>query len=289
MDDIRLAELQMISIDRFFNLQDYSKYKLIVNDDNGKDIAKHFESFALRSVSQDFRDRFEITVAEPGVSTGWKTQQLLKLFTVADSASDWVLMLDSKNHYLRPVGSGDLFAAGNAKIFFRKPSGKQAEWLDGSLEFYGIEPNTEKTLPTITPYMLKPEVVKLMLDDLCEKLSVTRGDIRLDQGPLKGTTEFFLYYSFMKKHKLIEKYYSPADKMGETLFTKWPTAPEVTRRYLGEAIAGRHMYFGLHRRRIPLLSDSEKRLLAEVWEPLNLPQPASYYLNTPTSNSVIRS
>jgi len=279
--DSRLFELQAISIDRKMDHGEISKYRIVINDKNENQLRESLENFIENDISLSLRRKIEIVSSTKYLelgNDGWKDQQYLKLFSVADSNADWAIVLDAKNHFVKDTLASDFFLGGKAKTTFAHPSPLLEPLLLGSNEFFGVDNYPGVSMPTITPYTMKPELVRLMLSRI-------KSDARLENcaslstaPAMKKVSEFFLYYAFMQKIGCINDYYGGANKLCETLYTTWPQDHAIVERFLNDLLSGKYYVFGLHRKRLPQLTDSEKDLISRIWEPLNLPRPHSYYL-----------
>ncbi|MFG0917284.1 hypothetical protein IYR97_13480 [Pseudomonas fulva] len=279
--DSRLFELQAISIDRKMDHGEISKYRIVINDKNEDQLLQSLENFIANNISLSLRQKIEIVSSTKYLelgSDGWKDQQYLKLFSVADSSADWAIVLDAKNHFIKDTLVSDFFVGEKAKTTFAHPSPLLEPLLLGSNEFFGVDNYPGSSMPTITPYTMKPELVRLMLGRIKSDARLA-GVGSLSTAPaLKKVSEFFLYYAFLQKLGCVDEYYQAAGRLCETLYTTWPQDHAIVERFLNDLLAGKYFVFGLHRKRLPQLTDIERALISEIWAPLRLPNPHSYYL-----------
>ncbi|WP_028634966.1 DUF6492 family protein [Pseudomonas parafulva] len=279
--DSRLHELQALSIDKKFDHSAISKYRIVVNDKNESAVRESIENFLNTNISLALRRKTEIVSSTKYLeigTDGWKDQQYLKLFSVADSSADWAIVLDAKNHFVKDTLVSDFFEGEKAKTTFSHPSPLLEPLLLGSNEFFGVDNYPGASMPTITPYTMKPELVRLMLSRIKSDARL-EGSGSLSTAPaLKKVSEFFLYFAFMQKIGCVGDYYQASGKLCETLYTTWPQDHDIVERFLNDLLSGKYFVFGLHRKRLPQLTDTEKELISEIWKPLGLPKSHSYYL-----------
>lgn len=279
--DVRLLELQALSIDRYLEHDKISKYRIIVNDKNEQDLTKHIENFLKDHISFSLRKKVEIESASRYIKIGddgWKDQQYLKLYSVQNSNSEWVIVLDSKNHFIKETTIGDFFDGEKAKTYFVNPSKEQIPWLNKSLAFFCVDGHSGTAMPTVTPYTMKPAVVDRMLNAIRSDYRTSGFENMFSSPALERASEFFLYFAYILKHGSINGLYSSAPRLCETLYTVWPQDRRIVERYLNSLINKEFNVFGLHRKRLPQLNDHEKLLISKIWSPINTPQPHEYYL-----------
>jgi hypothetical protein len=279
--DVRLLELQLLSIDKMFEHDVLNSLVITLNGKDNDSLAERVKEFLNEEVSHALAKKVRIARANDFITAsadGWKDQQYLKLYTVAGSNADWVIVLDSKNHFIKKTNCSDFFDGGRAKTFFGAPSGQLQAWLTASKGVYGVDVDDCRAMPTVTPYLMRPDLVRLMLGSLSVDRDIHNRDNIFESPKLAGVSEFFLYYAFLERVSCIDLYYVAADRLCETLYTVWPQNHEIVERYLRELKAGKFHMFGLHRKRLPQLSEVEKSMIEELWAPLQLRRRAAYYL-----------
>ncbi|CAH0138188.1 DUF6492 family protein [Roseomonas sp. CECT 9278] len=100
---------------------------------------------------------------------GWRSQQLLKLLASRHLAEGDVLVLDSKNHFIRPIAADS----------YRAPDGRLRTWRShhrGHMEQYfrasvaafdvPVEPHIDHWTPTVTPMAFPVADIRECLDAL---------------------------------------------------------------------------------------------------------------------------
>ncbi|WP_156463129.1 DUF6492 family protein [Pseudomonas sp. Leaf129] len=279
--DLRLFELQALSIDQLLDHSQITKYRIIINDQNEMHIRETISSFIDRYISVALRRKIEILSSSKYLTAGmdgWKDQQYLKLFSVADSVAKWVVVLDSKNHFVKHTTINDFFQSNKAKTYFCDPPTSQLPWLHKSLAFFHVSNFQLLTMPTVTPYTMKPSLVRLMINAIRTDPRIHDKQNIFSSPSLEGVSEFFLYYAFLLKLGSIDDYYHASPRLCETLYTVWPQDRGIVKRYLSAVASGEYHVFGLHRKRLPQLSADERQMISNIWKVLRLPLPASYYL-----------
>lgn len=279
--DVRLLELQLLSIDKMFEHDVISGVVITLNGKDNDALAERVRVFLNEEVSHALAQKVRVARADnffTASADGWRDQQYLKLYTVAGSTADWVIVLDSKNHFIKKTNCSDFFDGDRAKTYFGAPSGQLMAWLTASKAVYGIDVDDRRAMPTVTPYLMRPDLVRLMLGSLRVDRDIDNRENVFASPKLAGVSEFFLYYAFLEHVSCIDDYYVAAERMCETLYTVWPQNHEIVERYLRELKAGTYHMFGLHRKRLPQLSEAEKKMISELWAPLQLRREAAYYL-----------
>lgn len=283
--DLRLFELQALSIDQMLDHSQITKYRIVINDHNEFHIRESILSFINRCISLALQRKIEIVLSSKYLTTGmdgWKDQQYLKLFSVADSVAEWVVVLDSKNHFVKHTAINDFFYSGKAKTHFCEPPPSQLPWLDKSLAFFHVNNFQLLAMPTVTPYTMKPSLVRLMVNAIRTDPRIHDKQNIFSAHSLDRASEFFLYYAFLLKLGSIDDYYHASPRLCETLYTVWPQDRGTVTRYLSAIASGEYHVFGLHRKRLPQLSAKERQMIGDIWQVLRLPMPAAYYLEFTT-------
>ncbi len=283
--DLRLLELQIFSVVRFIDPAQVSTYRININGSMpavSEAIREQIESRILPRIAQAWREKIELPVTSFGHPRGGpRSQQVLKLTSVASSAAPYVLVVDAKNHFLRPTSLSSFFADdGRIKTVIKKVNSGFEKAVSASFEFFGARyQEGDNVLPTITPYVMMPEIVRNLLADILLKTGESLDQSFDKDRLLRESTEFYLYNAFMARHGLVESHYTNAPQTFLSLFTVWPQDRKVVANYLERAANDPTcLMFGLHRLRLPQLNNDERAKFAELWRGMALPEPASYYL-----------
>jgi hypothetical protein len=201
----------------------------------------------------------------PGTS-GWRSQQSLKLMAARQLTADHYVVLDAKNHFIEPTTRADFFDSvtglphGGIHSFERHPLRPQLEHVAAML---GLDPASavEWFTATAPPVVLDRRVVNDVVIDI--------GGGAPDQFPCEferaGFTEFFLYSAWQ-----IARGATPEDLVsGRSLVspTIWVGAstPNDVRTVLERAVRSHTTTLAVHRRALLRLRPESVRDLAAFW------------------------
>ncbi len=284
--DVRLTELQLISTDRLLRHDQVTKFSLVLNGVDNEALHAKLSAFCRKNISESLLHKIEFRASHELISStgnGWRDQQTLKLASIAASRAQWVILLDAKNHFTCRSSVEDFFIDNKAKTNRGSIPPALIGYLKASIEYFGLDAVelSKRAMPTITPYALRPDLVRLLLGYISTQ-SKTKAEIAFNKNvSLSKATEFFLYYAFLAKLDAIDEYYCHAPRLCETLFTVWPQEPQTATQMLAAVKDGRFSMLGLHRNRLPQLTGEHKTIIRKIWEPLILPDPADYYMSNP--------
>lgn len=262
--DFRLAILQALSIDRLYDGSDLTEYTVILNGQDNMSLRSAYERDLKPAVSSDFWAKINFLVWEDLLSSsprvGYYDQQALKLSLGNYYSSEFFLMLDAKNHFVRPVSSASFLQAGRPFAPRERVNNMWRPYLKNSFEAMGVEMNDLSIMmPSITPYLMYTCEVRKLVEYLTEKYSssLTEALVRA------GGTEFLLYYASIYKRS--KELYHEKDLPVRTLFTSWPQEHEVVLRLIRELSDHEVPMFGLHRNRLPQLSRRQIYEIEKIW------------------------
>ena len=196
---------------------------------------------------------------------GWVVQQALKLAAARAVTAPMVLILDAKNHFLKPVAAADLVAPdGRPRSRLQSHEGEERwRWIRASYAALGLTPPVEGTPlpPTVTPCLLPAGIFRRVLAAIEDRVGPVELFFLKRSSP---ATEFFLI------HAATEAFIAPRSEVfaeglfvSGTIFRSTPAA-EVD-RLLARAEAGEEMMLGVHRARIRGLPDRQAARLEAVW------------------------
>lgn len=201
----------------------------------------------------------------PVSTSGWRTQQALKLLIADRIETDWYLVLDAKTVFTRATSSGDLFAPdgrphGGVHSYAQHPLQPQ---LRAVIAYSGLdaEPLVAGFTSTATPFLLSTAAVNAVVADLAS---------RHPQGfsaefERAGLTEFFLYTaSRLAGGATLHEIAS-----GEPLEspTVWPRhrSGEQVRAVLDDAKASSVTTFAVHRTALARMDRHGALAVARFW------------------------
>jgi hypothetical protein len=198
---------------------------------------------------------------------GWRTQQSLKLLISRKINTPKYLVLDAKNHFIRPT-TIDTFLCpdGRPRSFWTKQSGNLGNFLKSTLRYLDIDPAhaNESVMPAITPYVMYTSLVSQLIEDIefyeSEKFE------HFFHRPGIDLTEFFLYYAYLRNLGIDPvALYDFGKRYAVTLFTRHPDSPERLTATLAKLEDSATSVFGLHRNRIRGLDDISREKITRSW------------------------
>ena len=158
--------------------------------------------------------------------TGWRKQQTLKLLISHTLRNDFYVVLDGKNHFIRPVNRATFVTAdGKMKSFRARQQGSLRPYFVNACAYFGLDPElyVNSAMPATTPFVLSRRLVRELLDAIQVQ----------ERTPF---TEFFhapkrkkkMYFAFIKvpRHSPIDDLYKFGKRNTVTLFTRWPDTKE---------------------------------------------------------------
>lgn len=181
-------------------------------------------------------------------SLGWWIQQLLKLAIAREVQSNTYLVLDAKNHFIRPVDERVLFSdSGKLKSFRVIGHGNLDRYLINAMHYFRVnKTESETVMPTTTPYLLSTDVVVNMMREV-ERREGTRFDSAFLSWK-QPMTEFSMYYAFLRsKLDLQDNIYCFGQPHAVATSGNWPSTYQdlavLKRRVQAQSVYA----FGLHR------------------------------------------
>jgi len=274
-DELKLLQLQARSVRLYMEALSLGRIHLVVNDNNFRHIKSFIETevlpeygaFADKVSIVDYRSLSNKRFKKPG----WRSQQLLKLMASGLVNTDQYLILDCKNHFIRPFGCQTFLRSdGHLKIEFKKPQQRYLrDFLNARTHFDLPSPDLEVLgLPMVTPFPLHTRLVRQMIEMLETRQSKTFEQIFM-KGP--RVTEFYLYYAFLEAvHGGIEAFYVHRPRASFSLMASAVEDPDraiaTTHKLKAEDVFG----FGVHRR---VIADANPDILAaviSVWQQYGL-------------------
>lgn len=262
--DYRLGVLQALSIDRLYEVDAITEYTVILNGRDNDEIERCFTADALDRVSEKLRSKTVLLRWEDLLGdaprVGYYDQQALKLALGTRYSSELFLMLDAKNHFVRPTSAADFFIDGKPYSPLGNTGEYWEKYLKASMDVVGnTTADQSKMLPSITPYMMYTTAVKEVTDLLKGKF----GKSLPEAMRTGGGTEFLLYYAHIEPR--LKDLYTNRQLPVRTLFTSWPQDSKTVGQFINDLSDKNIPMFGLHRKRIPQLTDEQKAQVSRMW------------------------
>ncbi len=269
MRDIDMLRLQARSLAVFMPAELVGQILVIENDADGEVFAAAFASqvlpeYGLLAAHVTLIRREELA---PGISFahGWRSQQVLKMLATARIATEHVLILDAKNHFIRPLTRSSYIAEdGRLRSYAVSQRGHLAQLFANSHAAFGLDPEPyfDRNLPNITPFPARPATIRGMITKIEHHHAMTFAAFFLG----RDVAEFYLLSAFLvARDGGPEREYS----LGEPdVITVFPDKAEagafewVDFQLHRDAI----LCMGVHWAAIPLLSPAVRDRIVAFWQ-----------------------
>jgi len=266
--DMRLTVLQALSLDRLFPTEEIAEYILVLNDPDPVELESVLRHHLRGRISDAllnktlFLPASEIATLAP--MRAWRAQQVLKLELARRVVTDHYLLLDAKNHFVRPTTTTDFWHGGRIRTYVKdRPQWRQ--WVLDSFEALGVTPTEDQVArpwPTTTPYLMITAEVRALLKRIESLHGEPFGAVFPDLG---SATEFFLYYAHMIDVYADDPPYTATPPIVAALFRKWPQDPVAVMKVLDDTTEENIPVFGLHRLRVATLTPSQREAIESLW------------------------
>ncbi|QIK65367.1 hypothetical protein G7072_02555 [Nocardioides sp. HDW12B] len=197
-------------------------------------------------------------------TTGWRSQQVLKLGIAEQVGTPRYVVLDAKNHLVAPLG-GDFFEAPDGRIRMGLPHSYAAHSLRPSLErvltYLGLDLSlVDRFTTTATPFVLDTATVRSLVEELGAPTGRSFAEEFLDH----DLTEFFLYSGWVRASGPWEELF---DFQPVECPVLWPrNATEEGVAAVSWWVSERGTPFlGVHRRALLRLDPAGLEALASMW------------------------
>ena len=198
---------------------------------------------------------------------GWWAQQILKLRIAALSGVEHVVVLDAKNHFIKPLSFERLFTEDKKiKTWSLSYVSNAEEHCRGSFAYFGLSVDSyvEKLPPSITPITLKPTIVRDLVRFFEDKAG---GEFEAEFISHLNVTEFLAYYAFIiYGGASLEDVFEYGDPQVATLFLDKVQDLNRFHATIHQANQPTRFMFGIHRMSIPHLSAIHKERIFDLWK-----------------------
>jgi len=269
-DELKLLELQARSIRLYFDTNILGSIHIVINDRRVVDIRRYIESHVFPEYGA-FRDRVHIYGYRDFTKTrlkklGWRSQQLFKLISAQVVQSPQYLILDCKNHFIRPVREETFwYTDGRLRTAVGSILPKFQKGYMLARSYFGLDDTIEdkKILPTVTPFLAVTDHVLEMILRLEREQHTPIVDLFM-KGPL--VTEFYLYYAYIEAlYGGMEALYYPQRRCSFSLMAPAQNDLQKASETI-ENISGNHVFgFGVHRAVIEAANPAILGMVADVW------------------------
>ena len=199
-DELPLLEIQARSLDLYTSPADVGQITIIVND------TQEIVDYINPAWWGKHKDKVVIKHGKQFTATGWESQQLLKLVTVADSTATWAMVLDAKTWFVKELKLDRLFDT-NGKPWTGSVPGLPGVFVEARTF---VENHYSIKMPKIVgpngvPYLFHVDTVKSMIAEFDNFTEFFLTNVKFPN----FITEFFLYSGYViKRYGNIEELYN---------------------------------------------------------------------------------
>lgn len=181
-----------------------------------------------------------------GGGQGWKLQQAAKLAFARQARTEYFMVLDSKNIAVRPVGTEDLIDRGRAS-WVLEPVRRHPAWWRGStwaLDHGDFDRSPDRlAISSATPVIFHAPTVVAMVAWLerrhGQSLQRFFEQRRLIRDRFMRATEFTLYYAYLDRERLGDRYHVASDRLHDRESQIWASFnPELRAERLRRILSG---------------------------------------------------
>lgn len=278
--ELRALKLQARSLRLYASEGTFSRIFIIVNDNAFSAFRAYFETEILPEYGAH-GERVELVdyralTGKATRKTGWRSQQALKLLAVRLVAAPQYLLLDSKNHFIRPVNQSNFIGADGRLRTHMYPviTGFEAYFAAACnyfalphLEAKSIEPRPT-VMPTATPFMMASKHVTALLELVEAREATPFFSFFMET---RQFTEFYFYYAYLcSVTGAFDQAYSLRSKPNVTFFA---SAAEDHRKLVdsSKALDSPDIYLlGVHRRIFEVGLAENLAVISKLWRQFGL-------------------
>lgn len=268
--EIELLIHQARSFSHFLSLD--STANVIVIDNTRKGISSR-KTRELENAYGSVWSHVEILrpsdIAQVPRSTGWRSQQILKLALARRIETSHYIVFDAKNHLIREFDLRDFVGQdGRSRIpaysFIEHPMRRSLEIVLKYVDLADVDMGSFSA--TTTPFTLDTALVRDMLSDIEER----SGNSFESEFLSRDLTEFFLYSAWVRK--ALSDYSTRIEDVPQTALTVWPgqCSDNDVRDLVQRAVEEKAGVFAVHRSTFPRLTAAASFELANFWGELGI-------------------
>lgn len=295
--EIRLLELQARSVARYLDPGLVDTIHVIINQRRSETFKAQFRDRVAPAYG-DLLSRVNLVEYQslwngPSRRLGWASQQVLKLLAARSCGQRAMMILDTKNHFIRPVRHHDLLAPdGRLRSHLYPMARKFLPHYHRSCRYFGVRgPVPEDTvLPTTTPFLADRDLILDLLNAVEEKEGCSFQDFFMREKD--AHTEFCLYSAFhLYARGPFEQTYDRRPGPTGTLFQGSANRPDRAAKALDSLEDETKYCMGVHREVLKAAHPKIIEMIGKTWHRFGLvasPEEAEYFLSVPPSGLVRR-
>lgn len=290
--ELRALKLQARSIRLYLDPTVAGSIHVIVHDNNLKKFRQYFDE-EIAAEYGHFANK--VRLVEYSKVTGrklttpdWTSQQAVKMLAAKLVTNATYLILDTKNHFIRPLTAQSMFSE-DARL--RMPLGHfhvpYQPYFEAALSYFNAQVALPlpAALPTITPFLANTQIVCDMVVEM--EIREKRPFIQIFTDG-KRYREFYLYLAYILARKGgLEPYYENRPNNCMTFFSHQETPSAAS--WKQQQIACDHVYcLGVHRRAIGAKDPEFAALISSYWQQYGLIKnltEAAYFLTNEKSST----
>jgi len=275
-DELRLLKLQARSMGRYLDPTLVGSIYVIVNDRRPAVVRAFFLEHILPEYGS-LKHKVRFLLHDDVWQTrnrrfGWQSQQALKLIAARQVKADSYLILDAKNHFVRPVQSDAFFAPDGrlrSHLYLMVPKFQQA--FAAACDLFGLPgDHNGPCLPTTTPFLADRQLVTDMLQTIEARVGQPFEHYFMQA---KGRyTEFSLYSAFhLLSRGGFEATYERRNCPTATLFRGIRAKPDRVLDVLSRLEDDEEAYcMGVHREILKVSDPTVLNLVKGAWARFDL-------------------
>ena len=268
--DIDLMKLQARSIARHLRPASLGSVLAIANGPGSDTLAQYFRD-AVAPEYGDVRHRLQVYDGNAlsrslSRTSGWRSQQLLKLLASRVVTSSSFVILDAKNHLIRECGQNDfLEVAGRPVSHYVDNSFSLRMYFEGSFRSFDLDELrfTAKSPPQTTPFPVLRSTIAGLIDEI-ERRSGQDFDTYFTSTP--NVSEFFLISAFViHRDGYFEKEFAFRPRYSINLFVTSLQQQSSFERSMSHLRDPEVKICGMHHTFLAALDAARSERVARVW------------------------
>lgn len=268
--ELRALKLQARSIRLYACEATFNRIYVVVNDNAFSAFKAYFKTeilpeygpYAARVELLDYCSLTNVLIKKPG----WRSQQALKLMMARRVEADQFLILDSKNHFIRPVDYSCFIAPDGRLYTHVYPVITVFEtYFKAACTYFDVKQNEKRptVMPTTTPFIMSQQYASALIDFVEARERTSFLTFFMEN---KQFTEFYFYYAYLcSLSGAFEQTYCLRTKPNVTLFG---SLADESRKLIdnSKALDDQSVYLlGVHRRIFEVGLADNLKAIRDLW------------------------
>jgi len=202
------------------------------------------------------------TIALLPVSSGWFTQQILKLLISRQVTTPSYVILDAKTHLVFPLTADHIMRDGKLLSFRQSYAAHPArEFLDNALAYFHLTPDITCLPPASPPIGMPTSPVRQMIEYI-EQREGDFGKFFIRQRVM----EFPLFSAYLMATEQLDQLYDFSGTNYPIIWDWRASQDDWIAQQIALSELHARPWFSLHRRAAPLLSDAGCQMITAFWQ-----------------------